>query len=164
MKKLMLIIAVSMVSVLHAKTFKTAVEYNNFLVGEQKAIVEKINNVYAVMGEDVFNLSKVKKARKQLEKQCASSIKKVAGTDAYQSNEDFKKACLTLFDCYNEYASNGLAEMVSIFANKNRTQVDVDRYDEIVSNFDLIAGIDFLLFEYAQEDFALANDFVLASK
>lgn len=158
----MLIIAVSMVSVLHAKTFKTAVEYNNFLVGEQKAIVEKINHVYDVMGADVFSLSKVTQARKQLEKQCTSSIGKVGKIGAFEGNDAFKKACLDLFNCYKDYASNGLAEMISIYAMKNRTQADVDRYDEIVSTFELLAGIDFMLFEYAQEDFAETNNFTVS--
>lgn len=158
----MLIIAVSMVSVLHAKTFKTAVEYNNFLVGEQKSIVEKINNVYAVMGEDVFNLNKVTKARKQFEKQCNAGITKVTKAGAFEGNDAFKTACLDLFKCYQDYATNGLAEMIAIFAMENRTQADVDRYDAIVSEFELMAGIDFLLFEYAQEDFADANNFTVS--
>ncbi len=161
MKKLMLIIAVSMVSVLHAKTFKTAVEYNNFLVGEQKSVIEKINAVYDILNKD-FDEKQAWKAHKMLVKQCDLAIKNVTKATAFENNEDFKKASLDLLNCYHDYTNNGLAEIIGIYANTNRTQADVDRFNALVDTFELLEGLNLLLFEYAQEDFANANNFTVA--
>ena len=158
----MLIITVSMVSVLHAKTFKTAIEYNDFLVNEQRAIVAKINKVYAFMDVNTFDAKLAGEAQKELAIQCNQSIKDVTNADAFENDDDFKSSTLSLFDCYKNYADSGLVEMIGIWANSNRTQLDVDRYNDIVSSFNLLEGLYFTFFEFAQEDFAAANNFTLA--
>src|SRR5688572_30444610 len=103
MKKLMFLFAVSMVTVLHAKTFDSAIEYNNFLINEQSAVVEKIGDVTDALLADKFNAKAVWKAHKALEKQCNKAVKNVETADAYAGGLDFKNAMLDLLKYYQEF-------------------------------------------------------------
>ncbi len=162
MKKLMLIIAVSMVSFLHAATtFTTAVEYNNFIIDEQVSIVEKQNRLFEVMNADVLDAKLARQLQKEFAKQCDLSISKIKQIGAFDGNLEFKKACLSLFNCYKQYAKQGLPKIISIFENPKRTEADIDRFNKIQDEYELSCSVCFALLEEVQAAFAAKHNFTI---
>ncbi len=162
MKKLMLVIAVSMVSVLHAKTFKTAIEYNNFIVGEQVELIHQIDELYEMINGVEFNAPLTKKTQKALSKQCSRSIKKIKQMGAFAGNDEFRSAGIVLLNCYLDHVNSDLVEIISIRENSKSTEADFDRAKEMIDEFDLACLVYFTLFEMAQEKFADDNHFSLS--
>jgi hypothetical protein len=158
----MFLFAVSMISVLHAKTFDTAIEYNNFLIHEQKAVIAKISDVTDALIADNFNAKAVWKAQKALEKQCDKSVKNVENTDAYAGAMDFKNSMLDLLKYYQKFGKEDFKEICTIYCKDYRSDDDNKRIGEILDMFDLMEQVNLLLFEYAQADFANANNFTVA--
>jgi hypothetical protein len=162
MKQLMILFAISMVTMLHAKTFDSAIEYNNFLINEQKAVITKISDVTnALLAED-FKANAVWKAHKTLEKQCNKSVKAVETADAYAGGVDFKKSMLDLLLCYQEFANNGFKEVCTIYCKDTKSDEEIKKIGEVLDMFDLMEQLNLILFEYAQADYANANNFTVA--
>jgi hypothetical protein len=162
MKKLIFLFAVSMISVLHAKTFNTAIEYNNFLVDEQKQVIAKISDVTDALISDHFNAKVVWKAQKALEKQCDKAVKNVEKADTYPGALEFKKSMLDLLKYYQKFSKTDFKEVCTIYCKDYRSDDDIKRVGEILDMFDLMEQVNLLLFEYAQADFATANNFTVA--
>lgn len=164
MKKVMLILAVCMTTLTYAgKTFTSAVEYNNFLVGHFNAAYNNYQEVLNVMVKDYTNTEGIWGAHKYLVNECGNSIKEIKDATVYSNGSELKDACLEALKMYQDFAKKDLIEIIKLYTKEDITQADVDKVGDLLDMFELQDAIALVKFNKIQKDYANDNGFTLKS-
>ncbi len=162
MKKVILMMAVvSMITLTHAgKVFNTAVEYNNFMVGQYNLLADQYTGLIELMSADPTNKTAIWDAHGALVNQCEVSLKEVKNAESFGETGDyFKEVSLSLINVYHSFVSNGMVEVITLYLKDEFTQADSDRITALQSKFlddEYIQGI---LFDAQQSIYAEENGF-----
>jgi hypothetical protein len=110
-------------------TFSSAVDYNNYVIGQQEKIVNKMNELSDAIDAETYDVANTK--REELVKQCVTSIDSVKALDAYNSNTGFRDEAVVLFTFYKAISEKEYKEMLDILKKKDITETDLARMNEI---------------------------------
>lgn len=143
-------------------SFSTAVEYNDFIIGQQELILEKHKACTDAI--DANNMQDAKIRLDLLAKQCKASVDTLNKMDAYNSNTAFRDAGIKLFSCYKDFAEKGFKEELEIMSKPQITPEDENRINQIEDEFSSKEGDLYSTFIDAQNKFASENDMQLINK
>lgn len=110
-------------------TFSSAVDYNNYIIGQQEKIVNKMNELSEAIDAETYDIAGTK--REELVKQCVTSIDSVKALEAFNKNTGFRDEAVTLFTFYKAISEKEYKEMLDILKKENIGEPDVARMNEI---------------------------------
>ncbi|MFH0865571.1 MAG: hypothetical protein V1904_05225 [Bacteroidota bacterium] len=137
-------------------SFSSAVDYNNFIIGQQENIVNKMNELSEAI--DAENYTDATTKQEELVKQCKSGIDSVKALDAYNGNTAFRDEAVTLFNFYKEISEKEYKEMLDILKKENIAETDIQRMEEIRQDISKRENERDEAFGKAQKTFYKEND------
>lgn len=140
-------------------SFSTAVEYNDFIIGQQEKILDCHKACTDAIDQDNITVAKTK--LDELAKQCKVAVDTLNKMDAYNNNTAFRDAGVKLFNYYKEYAGKGFKEELEIMSKPRLNPDDENRINQIENEFSTKEGDLYNTFIEAQNKFASENDIVL---
>jgi len=90
----------------------TATDYNNFIVGEQTKIVQKMMSLSQMAG--VTTPEQMTQAQKETIAQCDTSINATKKLADFEGNVELRDGAVKLFEFYKSIISNEYAQMMTI--------------------------------------------------
>lgn len=162
MKKVILILAVCMTTLTYAgKTFTSAVEYNNFLVGHFNAAFNNYQEVLKVMIKDYTAKDAIWDSQKYLVNECENSIREIKDAKVYSNGNELKDACIEALKMYLQFSKSDLTEVIKLYTKEDITQADLDRINELLDKFELEDAVALVKFNKIQEKYASDNGFTI---
>ncbi|MFH0865570.1 MAG: hypothetical protein V1904_05220 [Bacteroidota bacterium] len=140
-------------------SFSSAVEYNDFIIGQQEKILDCHKACTDAVDRNDITFAKTK--LDELAKQCKTSVDTLNKMDAYNSNTAFRDAGVKLFSFYKDFAGKGFKEELEIMAKPQLTPDDENRINQIENEFSTKEGDLYNAFIEAQNKFASENDIIL---
>lgn len=143
-------------------TYKTAIEYNDYIVGEQDKVGDLIAKFNTYISDDDYATARTLLAV-DMKKQAQSTLKNVKNMPGWKGDVALRDAAVALFQFYLDCIQNEYVEMLNIVSKDAAAinQADYDRLDVILKNIvDKENGLD-AAFEAAQTNFASKNGFTL---
>ncbi|MEP7255886.1 MAG: hypothetical protein ABI666_08905 [Ferruginibacter sp.] len=114
------------------KTFSTAVEYNDFIIGEQVKIGEAIKGFISVFTNSTDTIE-IQGARKAIVTQADSSVNQLKLLYSFKGDTALKKNAMRLFSFYSKTAANEYKQLVwAIFDAKKTTEEKNKAQQEIL--------------------------------
>lgn len=113
------------------KSFKTAIEYNDFIVDQQTEIGMKILDFNKVVSTTI-NYDTLMMALKEIDRTIDKSIKNLKGLTPFEKETEMKTAALNLFQFYKRIMGNEYKEMIKILSKGTYTDEDNTRMAEIL--------------------------------
>lgn len=165
MRTISLFIALATVLVMSAcggSKFKSAVEYNDFIIGQQELILEKHKATTDALDAD--NIQEAKTQLAALSAQCKASVDTLNTMEAYNNNTEFRDAAVKLFTYYGDFADKGFKEELDILSKPDFRPEDRDRINQIEDEFSSKEGDLYSAFIDAQNKFAADNNMTLVNK
>ncbi len=163
MKKVILILAVvGMTTLTHAaKTFSSAVEYNNFLVGEYDLCFEAYVQFKNVVKDPYGTNSAIEEQHDAFIQQCELSLEEIKTATVFSNGDAFRDICLQTVEQYLSFADDEMAEIVSLATNEELTENDIQTIEGMLNDFELLDVFYLIYFQSEQEAYANANGFSL---
>lgn len=143
-----------------AQKFDDAVDYNDYIVNEQFAIIEEMeawSTLISELAEKDVVLTKLNQMLSQIE----ISIKKVKKLDDYEGNTAFRDAAIELFSFYGKICGNEYKELVEILYSEDLGEEELTRMNEIVEDITIREQNYDEKFISAQKEFAEKHNFIL---
>jgi len=112
-------------------TFKSAIEYNDFIVKLQEKTIRKTLALGEVLqsGDSVA----IQKSFTEFGEQAKASLAELKTLDSFEGDSELKDNALKLFQFYVTIYEKDYKEMVDIITSKNSTKKDAERVDVIVA-------------------------------
>lgn len=110
-------------------TPKEAADYNEKIVVEQQAIIEKLNVVDASLKN--YRPVEMDSAYAAADKQISLSIIKLQKVEAFNGSTDFKDSALNIFKLYQELLHNEYKELITIL---KKSEEEYTLEDELRAN------------------------------
>jgi hypothetical protein len=149
-----------LVTAAQTPSFKTAVEYNNYIVALQTKVGESISNFSKAV--ESMDLSRSTTLRENIVAVANDGLVKLKSLPAYKGNSSFKNASIRLFEFYKSCAQTEYKELVSlILGDQQKLAVSTERVNQLVAE---ITNKEKKLDESylsEQKQFAKDNDFGL---
>lgn len=136
MKKLIYIFVIALLALASCKPSpKTAADYNDKIMSEQKKVVQKYDELLETY--DTYVASKMDNALLEFESQVDESIAKIQEVEPISGGETLKNSVLEYLDVYKNVAKNDAQELVRMykvpeneFTGEMRVQWDT-KYKEV---------------------------------
>jgi hypothetical protein len=142
-------------------TFKTAVEYNDYIVDMQMGIMNSIAAFTASFDSTSKTFTESK--RLALVANSKNSIAKLKLMPAFKGNINFRNAAIKLFEFYQLIAEADYKKMVDIIFKQKITDADKVTLDELVKSVTEKEAVFDKAFLGEQKKFATANNFTLST-
>ncbi len=142
-------------------TFKTGIEYNDFIVAEQVQIGQLITKFNDLVGANNFSEARTMLSGEMLT-QTRIIISKIKRMPAYNGDTQLRDAAAALFGFYLGCFENEYSELLSILAKSDFTTADEENMNQILQTVaDNEKKYD-EAFSKAQTAFAEKNGFTLS--
>lgn len=169
MKKIILLLAICYLSgafkLAAQKTgdtaeFKSAIDYNNYIIAEQEKVVTGMNRLSLAIDKDLCN--DMDKALDSLKILTEKSLKVIKGMGAYNNNFEFRDAAVNLFSFYCKISKKEFKTMVNILKKGDKiTKKDEKKIGDINIKITNKENILDTFFSDAQQKFAKENNFTI---
>jgi hypothetical protein len=140
--------------------FKTAIEYNDYIISEQNKVVASMNLLSQAVESGTY--LDMDKALDSVRAQTKRSLKVIKGMDGYNNNTALKSAAVKLFSFYCKISKKEFKKMVGILKKGDKIKVKdmacMEKLSERISSGEMPLDD---IFAKAQEDFAKENNFTL---
>lgn len=145
-------------------TKEDAIDYNDAIIAEQKAILEKENQLINTIANN--QQDQIKKVHKELIDQIDNSIKTIKELKGHSQFDNFKKATVDLFETYKSVVKNEYSKVIEIamLPDEEYTQEADDEIMEVSGQIDSKLEKALNDFGAAQEEFAKELGFQLRNK
>lgn len=142
-------------------SFKTAVEYNNYIVDLQTKVSASISNFSKSFESRDFSLTNT--MRENIVEVAKESLVKLKSMPAYKGNSNFKNASIRLFEFYKSCAQTEYKELVSlILDDKQKKEGSTERLNQLLAEVTKKEKSVDDSYLSEQQQFANDNDFRLA--
>jgi hypothetical protein len=146
-----------------SQKFDDPVDYNDYIIGEQFAIIEKME-IWSTSLSELAEKEVVMSYLNDMSEQIEESIKKVKKLKDYEGNTAFRDAAVELFEFYGRLCKDQYVELVDILYSEELGDEEIERMNEIIEKVsEEETGYDDK-FIGAQKEFAEANDFELSTE
>lgn len=158
----LLLIVISMSLGLSAQTFTDPIKYNDFIVGLQTEIGDKIMIFNEKMGEETMTYDGLMPYYNSLLETTKSSVEKMGKLHAYESNTEFRNSALELMKFYERTVSVAYMEMIDIIYKSEMDEAAISRIGEIIDRVSNDESAIDKRFISAQDVFAQKYGFTLS--
>jgi len=134
------------------QVFKTPVEYNDYIIGEQQKIGQKLQEFSASISTK--SKSKMNQALEDVRKQINESLEKLKAIADYEGNWEFRNAAIILFEFYGVISNNQYQELIEIVVKEKYSNVDQERIKYLLENVSKQEATHDKRFMEAQQEFA----------
>lgn len=167
MKKLNILFISTIIAVIFAgcgPSTEDAIDYNNAIIAEQKAVVEKENDLINTIANN--QQDKIKAVHQELLNQIDKSKKTVEELKGHSKFDTFESATVKLFEIYKEVVNTEYGEVIKIamLPDEEYTQEADDRIIELTGLIESKLEKALNDFGEAQEKFAEELNFTLRTK
>lgn len=145
----------------NAQTFKTAVEYNDYIVEQQTLIGEKLMTFFERFGEEDMSNAVISTILDDLLNTVNDGVLAIKRLPAYEDDTQMRQAALELFQFYSKTIDQDYREMVNLVFGGNLDDATAARFKEIVAKVQAEEVEYDLNFSSAQGAFAEKYDFTL---
>lgn len=169
MKKIILLIALSCMSFVlslsaqdkkASMTFKSAIDYNNFIIDEQEKVGTCMNHLSQAV--ESGTPQDMNDALDTLQVQTKKSKNVIGKLGAYNNNKDFRNAAVKLFLFYYKISRKEFKKMVKVISKGDKiTKKDISVIDTIDKSISAKETILDASFSEAQQKFARENNFTI---
>ena len=140
-------------------TFSTAVEYNDFIIGQQEKVIKAVLSMSEVMNAPKINNDDLKASYDVFGKECKKALDTVKTMDEFNGNKAFRDESIKLFEFYYEIYQKDYKEIVEILIKgENISDTDVARLKEIQESITKRENVRDGAFAEAQNKFATENN------
>lgn len=144
-----------------AQTFKTATEYNDYIVSLQNRIGEKMISFNSEVSSEMATLESVNVELKVLIIGTENVIKEIEKLPAYEKNTSLRNAAKDLFKFYEKTIKEDYTRMVNIIYNSELTDADYAELQTILEKVTNEEKVYDQRFQSEQEQFASKYGFTL---
>lgn len=141
--------------------FKSAIDYNNYIISEQEKVLAGMNKLSKAVENDSYN--DMDNALDTLKIQSKKSLKVIKGMGIYNNNTEFRDAAVNLFSFYFKISKKEFKTMVKILKKGDKiSQKDIDVINDmnrIISEKENVLDTSF---SEAQQKFAKENNFSIS--
>lgn len=159
---IILLLVLSAGKLFAATTFNTAIEYNNFLVGEVDKVTAAFKNVDFALTNEAGTQQDVWDAYNQLKNQCASSVKTVSEAEMFGDATYFKTSCIDLLTMYQNFVNDHMAGILTLIMSESPSQTDLQNANNILDSFETDEKLYDSVFDLCQTVYASEYGFELA--
>jgi hypothetical protein len=150
-----------LVSAAQTPTFKTAVEYNDYIIALQVKVGESIGNFNKAV--DSGSLSYANAMRERIVKVAEEALVRLRKMPAYNGNSSLKAATIPLFEFYKSCAENEYKEMITLVLGGGKIDDAVmERINKLVTQVTERENVLDQKFGAEQKKFAKDNNFTLS--
>jgi hypothetical protein len=142
--------------------FKTAIEYNNYIIAEQT----KINGTMTLLSDAIQSGTNddMDKALDAVNLQAKSSCAAIQKLDSYNKNEGFRNSAQKLFAFYSHISKKEFRQMIKILKKGDRiSEKDIKHMNKINESITKKETLLYEAFTTAQETFAKENNFTIGN-
>lgn len=140
-------------------TFATAVEYNDFIIGQQEKVSKTILSMSDVMSTEKINYDDLIARYNDFGKECKKALDTIKTMDEFNGNKAFRDEAIKLFEFYYEIYQKDYKELANILVKgKNVTNNDLSRMKEIQESITKRENIREGAFADEQNKFAVENN------
>lgn len=159
---LLFAIGFQLVSVAQSPTFKTAVEYNDYIVGQQKRVFNAINEFNKSVDSGSVRYSHSK--REAIVAVVDDALIQLRKLPAYKGDGGLKAATIPLFEFYKTSAEVEYKEMIDlVLGSENIDDSIMKRINQLVAQVTEKEKKFDADFAAAQQKFAVDNHFTLST-
>jgi hypothetical protein len=150
-----------LVSAAQTPSFKSAVEYNNYIIALQSKVGESVGNF--IKSFESRDLSLTNSMRENIVGAAEEGIVKLKSLPAYKGNSNFKNASIRLFEFYKICGETEYKELVSLtLGDKQKKEGATERVNQLVTDVTKKEKNLDDQFLSEQKKFAKDNDFDLS--
>jgi hypothetical protein len=140
-------------------TFTTAVEYNDFIIGQQEKVIKAVLSMSDVMNAEKINNDDLKARYADFGKECKRALDTIKTMDEFNGNKAFRDEAIKLFEFYYEIYQKDYKELVDILVKGEKiADADVARMKEIQESITQRENVRDGAFADAQNKFAAENN------
>jgi len=132
--------------------FKNPVDYNDYIIGEQLKIGQKLQEFSKTI--ESRSKSKMNLALAAVKAQIVESLERIRAIGSYEDNSEFRNAAILLFEFYNVISNNQYEEVIEIVAKEKYSNVDQERIKNLMGNMSKQEASHDKKFATAQKNFA----------
>lgn len=147
---------------INPKIFKTAVEYNDYIISEQTAIGNQINELMALVNDTSSTFDQAKKKLGVLAARSKEAEENARKLPSYNGNTSFRDAAASLFLFYYTTFSSDYATIIDLMYNGGGSNEAYERIDSIIANISVREKNYDELFSSEQKKFADDNNFTIS--
>lgn len=160
-KSILVSLAILVSGILSAQTFKTAVEYNDYIVELQNEIGAQILSFNESLALEDATLEKMNKMVDEIVITTKKVIAKTEAIEAFQGNTALRDNATALFKFYLSIFSNEYRELLTLFFTDLSIQANVDKIQAILDSISQNETIYDDNFQKAQTEFAKIHNIEL---
>jgi|GEM_PF-710390 len=140
-------------------TFATAVEYNDFIIGQQEKVIKAVLSMSDVMNAEKINNDDLKAKYDVFGKECKKAMDTIKTMDEFNGNKTFRDESIKLFEFYYEIYQKDYKELVDILVKGDKiSKADIARMKEIQESITKRENVRDGAFAEAQNKFAAENN------
>lgn len=112
-------------------TKQDAINYNETIITDQKAVINAINNLENAFG--TYDTIKIEKALQNAKQQLASAKSSLQKTGGFNEKNEFYDAIMTLYNLFEKQLNKEYAEQLKIYKlpEEEYTKEKEDRFNEL---------------------------------
>lgn len=135
-RTLLFFLLIGLAPVLPAQTtFRYAVDYNDFIIGEQNKIGTAINGFNEACGKGKLNQMNTRHA--EVVAQIKTSLAAVKALKPYKNNSEFRDAAIALFEMYQSIAGNEYLEIIALMDEGIDVGNNRSRFIDVLGKIDI---------------------------
>ena len=139
--------------------FTTAVEYNDFIIGQQEKVIKAVLSMSDVMNAEKINNDDLKAKYEMFGTECKKALDTIKTMDEFNGNKNFRDESIKLFEFYYEIYQKDYKELVDILVKGDKiSEADIARMKEIQESITKRENIRDGAFAEAQNKFAAENN------
>lgn len=140
-------------------TFSTAIEYNDFIIGQQEKVIKTVLKMSDVMNVTPINNEDLKARYNDFGMECKKALDTIKTMDEFNGNKAFRDESIKLFEFYYEIYQKDYKELIDILVKgDNISEADVNRMKEIQESITKRENVRDGAFANAQNKFAAENN------
>ena len=113
-------------------TFSTAIEYNDFIIGQQEKVIKAVLKLSDVMNANPINNNDLKANYNVFGKECKKALDTIKKMDSYNNNTGFRDESIRLFQFYYDIYEKDYKELIDIIVKGDKiTEADATRMLQI---------------------------------
>ncbi|MCC6702840.1 MAG: hypothetical protein IT221_15015 [Fluviicola sp.] len=144
-----------------AQTFKTATEYNDYIVGLQNRIGEKMISFNTEVSSVGATFESVNVELKALVEETEKVIKEIEKLPAFEKNTSLRNAAKDLFLFYEKTIKEDYTKMINLIYNTDLTEEDLAQLQAILDKVTNDEKVIDERFQSEQQQFAAKYGFTL---
>jgi hypothetical protein len=140
-------------------TFSSAVEYNDFIIGQQEKVIKAVLSMSEVMNAEKINNDDLKAKYEVFGNECKKALDTIKTMDEFNGNKTFRDESIKLFEFYYEIYQKDYKELIDILVKGDKiSEPDITRMKEIQESITKRENVRDGAFAEAQNKFAAENN------